>query len=595
MIDERTRRREDRFPMRVWIWLRRIFVTLGIVTALLLYALASVVSHGERQASMPDKFVLALALKPGFAAETRGAPALDQSLFKPAPTLRDVLDGLAAAAKDPRVKGVTAKLERTGLSLAQVQELRAAIKAFRKSGKFAWIYADSYSSGMGGYYLATAFDKVWMQPVGAVAITGIAAEVPFGKDLFDKIGVNPQFSHKGTYKSFPESLTRTGMSDANREMTESLIADLSRQIVADIAESRGLKPEELRAKIDSAPYGDQEALKEKLVDRLGYADELRDEAEKLAGIDDKGFIGLADYNTDRKGGASALLRGDQKGKPKVALITGSGEISATSQGGSGMGADKISAAFRKAEEDKDVAAVVFRIDSPGGSPEAAETMRRAVVQMKKKGRPVIVSMGGMAASGGYWAAAAADKIVADPGTLTGSIGVFGGKIELSGLWKKIGVNWDSVAEGKNARMWSTNRPFSPDELARFESLLSGIYDGFIARVAEGRHMPADKVEAVAEGRVWTGAQAKERGLVDELGGIEQAIALAKKTAKLPDDAPVAEFPPRRSGIEVLAEMVTGDDSALSLLPLNIDAGDLARLADQARENSILKMPDVAIH
>lgn len=598
---DQARRRDDRYPRKLWIYARRYFMAVGmLVTALFAFAVS--MAPDVTPEKLPGTIVLSAVFKPGLA-EAAGRPSLSQPLLKPAPTLREIIAALDAGAKDARVKGFVAKLENAHLNLAQIQELREAVHAFRKAGKFAWIYSESFgtfSPGMGDYYFASAFDRVWMQPVGAVAITGIAAEVPFGKTLLDKLGVNPQFSHKGTYKSFPEMMTRTGMSDANREMTSAIVGDLARQVEDGAGADRGFKPGQLRALIDAAPFSDADAEKAHLVDRLGYYDEMLDEAKKQAGVDDKGFVSLAHY-TDAGKGLSGLLQedADKKAGPKIALITGVGDIvsyggaQAAGFGGGGMAADKITAAFRAAEQDNDVKAVVFRLDTPGGSPEAAETIRRAVLSMQKKGRPVVVSMGGTAASGGYWVAAAADRIVADPATLTGSIGVFGGKMDLSGLWDKIGLSWDSVAEGKNARMWSSNRPFTPEETEKFESLLDGIYKSFIARVAEGRHMTPEKVEAVAEGRVWTGAQAKERGLVDELGGLARAVELARSLAKLDASVPVAEFPRRKSGLEEIAAFLTGDESVLSLLPLDVKAEDIVR-AELQKQNAVLRMPEPGV-
>ncbi len=259
-------------------------------------------------------------------------------------------------------------------------------------------------------------------------------------------------------------------------------------------------------------------------------------------------------------------------------------------GESGMSAEKIAEAFATVRDDENVAAVVFRIDSPGGSPEAAETIRRAIQLTQKKGKPVVVSMGGYAASGGYWVATPADKIVAQPGTLTGSIGVFGGKLEMSGLWDKLGVNWDAAVQGKNARMWSSNQPFSEDEFEKFEGMLGNIYDAFIVRVAEGRHMSKDKVEAIAEGRVWTGRQAKDIGLVDELGGLDRAVQIARELAKLDpeQEAPVLQYPPKKSTLEMFIDLATNGADA-SIGNLSPAAMDLIKVLN-APSSEILRSP-----
>jgi len=404
--------------------------------------------------------------------------------------------------------------------------------------------------------------------------------------------VEAQFVHKGIYKSAPESLTETGMSAPHREMMTGLVGDLSEQIVAGISADRRMTAEEVRGIIDGAPYSDSEALQLKLVDKTGYYDQMLDEAKAKAGKDAK-TVKLLDYSLVaeemKPGKGMAALAGkifrknEPSGRqPKIALIIGDGEIVSYKGnpqgvfGEPGMSADKIVEAFEDAEKDKDVAAVVFRIDSPGGSPAAAESIRHAIMKVQQKGLPVIVSMGGYAASGGYWIATPADKIVAEPASITGSIGVFGGKIVLAQLWKKLGVNWESVSVGDHARMWSPNAAFSPQEKARFDSMLDSIYEAFIAHVMEGRKMTRAQVLAVAEGRVWTGRQAKEKGLVDELGGLDKAVELAKAAAKLPptEEIPVERFPAPKSPLEMFVELAT---EGVSVMPvINIGADDVLR-------------------
>jgi protease-4 len=618
MTNENQRRNEDRYPGRLWIILRSFFIVAGVAAticmAMITITLSRVVSYTPPP--LPEKIVLYYSFK-GNILETVGTPSLTHPLLRPATTLREVTEALETGAKDAHVKGFVARLDGAKFSVAQIQELRDAVHIFRKAGKFAWFYTDSFQPGMSDYYLASAFGRIWLQPVGAVSLNGIAAEVPFAKDFLDKIGINAEFNHKGIYKSMPESMTRTGMSAPHREMISALVDDLAQQIETGIAADRGMKLPDLKKKIDTGLFVDEDALKEGLIDKIGYYDEVIDAAKAEAGIDTKGLVKLTGYallsdtlslSHGMVGFTTKLLRqtappGAYSGKAKIALIYGVGNITSSSTqspasfGEGGMGADKMTEAFRTALEDPDVAAVVFRIDSPGGSPEAAETIRRAVVEMKKKGRPVIVSMGSYAASGGYWIATPADKIVAEPATLTGSIGVFGGKMDLSPLWKKIGVNWDSVSQGENARMWSSNKPFSATESARFEAILDGIYKAFIARVAEGRHMTKEQVEAVAEGRVWTGQQAKARGLVDELGGIDRAIVLAKEAAKLDPTAeiPVLQYPPRKSALELFLSLAIDGEDSVSILPFNLDIASLTQaFATAYGRNAVLKMPAVIV-
>ncbi len=609
------RRKEDKPLWRVGTFFQRFFIVIGIAatisTIMVLSTLTKLANYVPP--ALPDKILLTYTFKSSLA-ETIGKPSLDQPLLRPATTLHEIVDALHNGAKDKRVTGFVARLQGMSLEPAHIQELRDAVHQFRKAGKFAHIYSDSFggfSSGMGDYYLASAFDEIWLQPVGLVAINGIAAEVPFFKDLFDKVGVRAEFNHKGKYKSAPESLTETGMSAAHREMMESLIGDLSGQIVAGIAADRGMTEAGVRALIDGAPYNDADALSKKLIDKIGYYDQLLAAAKKKADVGDDGVADITKYtfvsdtieiNKGMAGFVSKFLRKEDpasshKDKAKIALIYGAGEIisfggkSKSGFGETGMAADKIVAAFHATMKDEDVAAVVFRVDSPGGSPEAAESIHRAIQQTRQKGKPVIVSMSGSAASGGYWIAAGADKIVAQPATITGSIGVFGGKIEFSQLWSKIGVNWESVAEGRNARMWSSNKPFTENERAQFESVLDNIYAAFLARVAEGRGMSRDAVAAVAEGRVWTGRQAKEVGLVDELGGLDVALKLAKQLALLPEEqpVPVVNFPPRKSTFELFMELAT-DGSAFFAPRFEISMEDVLQSLTAEMQGHILKMP-----
>jgi protease-4 len=582
---------QDTFhPFRVFF--RRFFITVGVLTTLFFLSTVLLVGRALHPAppKMPDKILLTWRFKTELP-ETRDKPSLSSLSIGGGPTFREVADAVQQAAKDPRVKGFAARLDGARLSLAQEQELRDAVRRLRKAGKFAYVWTGSFeSSGMGEYYLASGFDRIWLQPVGALSVSGVAAEIPFARELLDKVGARAQFSHKGIYKSMPESLTLTGMSAPHREMMTSLVNDLAEQMEAGICAERKIAPADFLKLVDRSPLTADDALRGKLIDHIGYSDEMLEEAKKAAGVGEKDVVSLADYDTSTMPREKVL---ETFGKARIALITGTGDIVSSARGTSAMAADDIVPAFRAAAKDKDVAAIVFRVDSPGGSPEASESIRHALLEAKKKGKPVVVSMGGYAASGGYWVSAGADKIVAEPGTITGSIGVFGGKIELSGLWRKIGLNWDSVAAGKNALMWSMNRPFTPEESARADALLGVIYDSFLSLVSEGRHMPREKVAAVAEGRVWTGRQAKERGLVDELGGIDTAIIRAKQLAKLDPEAdiPVVEFPEKKSPFDELIALTHEEDG-------EVRAGaDLFTLAlDRLRaQTAALRMPYVIVH
>jgi protease-4 len=597
MLYKPQRRKSDGFGNAVLAFFRWFFIIAGVWTILIIFGIGMLIAYPPKHpgpAIHASSAILTYTFK-GTLTETADNPSFGGPLLHGSPTFGEIIDNLNAAVKDPEVKGFVARLQDESLTPAQLQELRDTLLKFRDAHKPTYIYADDYggaSSAMGAYYLASSFSQVWLQPVGEVEMNGVAAEVPFIKDTLDKIGVEPEFSHKGKYKSFPETFTLNGMSPANREMTTGMVNDLADQLIAGIAADRHLKADDVKKLMDDAPYNAEESLRLGLVDKLGYYEQMLEEAKRKAGEEGAHINSGAELS-----GTRSLLDYDPKPvktATKIALITGAGDIVASSSSGSDMAADKIAKAFEQARTDKSVAAVVLRIDSPGGSPEAAETIRHAIKETQqdkvrvlkngqrvvvRPGKPVIISMSGYAASGGYWIASAGDKIVAEPATLTGSIGVFGGKFVLAGLWQKLGVHWDSISVGANAEMFSSNTHFTDKQLARFESLLDGIYQAFIERVAQGRHLTPQQVEAVAEGHVWTGRQAKDRGLVDELGGLDKAVALAKEAAKLnpAKDYQLKHFPAEENPIEALMKMVSGDDDSVSIQKLfHLTAADFLK-------------------
>ncbi len=412
-------------------------------------------------------------------------------LAGPQRNLSDVLGALERARSDPRVKGLMLRIGGGELGLAQVQELRDAIRDFRAKGKPVFAYSDSYGefeSGTAAYYLASSCDEVWLQPLGLLSLVGLRAEQPFFRGSLDKLGIVPRFDKREEYKTAMNMLTDTAMTPAQREETTSLLTSLRGQIVSGIAQGRKLDPALVGDLIDKGPYLAQEALDNHLVDHLGYGEDALAGLKQAAGGDVKTMT-LAHY-LDRVGPPHA------KG-PVIALIYADGlmvrgKSDDTGLLGNGlMGSESVIHAFRLAERDKDVRAILFRIDSPGGSAVAAESVWNEVKAARAAGKKVIVSMGGVAGSGGYYIASDADKIVAEPATLTGSIGVLAGKVLVNGLSDKLGVTWDDVDTGGNAAMFSPIEDFSPAGHARFEAMLDDIYAGFKSRVAEGRKMDAD--------------------------------------------------------------------------------------------------------
>ncbi|MCB1555838.1 MAG: signal peptide peptidase SppA [Alphaproteobacteria bacterium] len=514
---------------------------------------------------LPDRMILSLTLDQDFAEHENDALAgIPGFADKQPPTIRDVVDALERAADDPRVVGLVAEMKGGPGNLAHLQELRAALGRFRTlHGKPAYIYASSYgeAGGLGAYYLASAFDQIWLQPMGTVSVSGLRAEMPFARDALDRLGIAPEFFARKEYKSIFESLTDREMSPANRTATQALIDDLGTRMVAEIAQDRGLSEMTVKTQLDKGLLTDEEALAAGLVQRVDYPDILKAEMMTDAETD----VSLSRYIHGLAHERKAAAKG-KKDDPRtwVALVYAVGAI--VSDGDSGFyGEESASAAtisedILSAAEDDSIKAIILRIDSPGGSPTASETIRRAIVRAREEyNKPVIVSMGATAASGGYWIASPADRIFALPGSLTGSIGVAGGKVALTGLWNKIGVNWDAVQYGDNTGLWSLNAPLSESGTERFNALMDRTYEGFIARVAEGRHMSPEDVDNVARGRVWSGAQAQQRGLVDALGGLSAALDYTAETLGVAnrDDLAVVVLPRPLSPFEKITDLIEG--------------------------------------
>ena len=537
------------------------FAAIGLFTVLLVAGVLVVVAGLKPTvAPLPGNIVLTVDLTKDLPEGASEEPLL-RLIAGTKPTLRDFLDAVEAAADDPRVKVLLARLGDDELGLAKIQEIRDAITAFRGKGKLAIAFADSFGEfgpGTRPYYLATAFDEIWLQPIGNVGLTGLYAESPFVKGTLDLLGIVPEFDHREQYKTAMNLLTETKMTPAHREEVEALLSSVAGQIVQGISLGRKLSESEVRQAIDRGPLLAEEAVQARLVDRLGYRDELIAHARTRAGSGAE-LTGLMTYldraqRPHRDGPTIALIYG-------TGLVVRGGGAANPLTGSNVMAAGEMTRAFRAAVRDASVRAILFRVDSPGGSAVASETIWREVVFARERGKPVIVSMGNVAASGGYYVAAAADKIVAEPATLTGSIGVLAGKLVVADLLKKIGVSTDSAQIGANAAMFSPTAEFSARAHARLEAFLDEIYKGFKDHVATGRHMTQEEVEAAAKGRVWSGEDAKARGLVDELGGYEAALRLAKEAAKIPPEAPVAltAFPREESLPELLYNRVFGKD------------------------------------
>ena len=550
--------------MRIVLFLLKclvgVFATLGFLlvagAAALVLLWEDVESLTARGVEVPEAAVLTLDLSAGII-EARPDNPLARAGRGHVPVMREVLAALDAAGRDGRVRGLFAHLGRGPLGLAEVQELRDAVKEFRRSGKFAVAFAESFGEAGDGtlhYTLASAFEEVWLQPSGDLDLTGLFLESPFLRGALDKIGVTPRLAQREEYKGMMNTFTDEALPEPQRRNLQRLVDSWLEQIVTAVAEDRGLTPERVSALVDRAPYGAAEALEHGLVDELGYWDQAAAGVLERAG-DDADTISLADY--------ARQLDDPAADGAVVALVYGLGPVTLAESendpffGRVVMGADTVARAIRDAVDDPDVKAILFRIDSPGGSYVASDAIWREVQRARDKEVPVIVSMSNLAASGGYFVAAPAHRIVAQPATVTGSIGVVGGKLVLTGLWDKLGITWDGVKAGANADVWSGNRDFSEAGWTYLQDSLDRTYADFTNKVADGRGLALERVIEVAKGQVWTGRDAKERGLVDALGGYATALDLAREAAGIAPEAPIElrVFPERRDPIEALIEDV----------------------------------------
>lgn len=488
--------------------------------------------------------------------------------------LRDAVAALHRAAEDPRVAGLIARVQLAAAPPGAVQELRDAIAAFTAvKPSLAW--AETYPGTL-SYYLATAFSEIWMQPSGTVGLIGFATNALFLRDALDKVGIEAQFVARGEYKSAANLFTQDRYTDAHREADARLIESLHNQVWAGIAEARGIDESALEGLADRAPLLREDAIAAKVLDRIGFRDEAYVRIAELTGTegadpDDEDApprLFLSRYAQARK--AAPAIPG-RKQHPLIAVVTVAGPI-VSGRGGpqllpgrSSAGGDTVAAALRQAAADDEVKAVVVRIDSPGGSVTGSETIWREVCRTRSGGKPVVASMGAVAASGGYYVAMAAENIVANPATITGSIGVVTGKLVARELKDRLGVGSDSVRTNPNADAWSPNAPFTPEQQALVEAEADLFYTDFVRRVAEARGLSEQAVEAVARGRIWTGADAAERGLVDELGGLRTAVRRAKVLAGLDADAEVRLIGyPSASVLDYLRPKVSSQPAAALL-------------------------------
>ncbi len=538
----------------VWIVLVLIIAAVGI-SAMGLLAMALFVGRAP-QVSGNSTLVLKIG---GDLQETEPGGVIGQ-FFEAPPTVRSIVDSLRKAKVDRRISSVVIRPTSAAALWGKVQEVRDAIVDFRRSGKPIIAYLEY--GGEQEFYLASACDKVFLMPTASLDLTGMASYELFLRGTLDKIGAYPDTLHIGQYKTASNTFTEHTFTPAHREMAESLNADLYEQLIRGLASGRHKSEQEIRTLVDHGPFLPEDAVRAGLVDDVAYEDELDDKVQLSKGS--VNFVSEREYRQ-----VSPASLGLNRG-PRIAVIYGigviaSGESNYDSPSGQVLGADTMVDYLRKARADASIKAIVLRIDSPGGSAIASDVIWREV-SLTRNAKPVIASMSDVAASGGYYIAMPAHAIVAEPATLTGSIGVVMLKFVIDGTLKKLGLNMEGVKNGRYADLYSPVRAFSPEERAKIQEHMQATYDTFVEKAAAGRNTTPERIDAVAQGRVWTGAQAKQIGLVDELGGLERALALAKQRAKLAPDSEVeiVVYPGRKSFYDIVKDPFGASERARAL-------------------------------
>ncbi len=481
------------------------------------------------------------------------------SFFKVGQSVRSVVESLRKAKVDSRISGVIIAPSASQKLWGKIQEIRDAVIDFRESGKPIVAYLEY--GGEQGYYIATATNRIYLMPTSTLHLTGLATYEVFLRGVFDNIDAYPDMLHVGEYKTAANRYTEKTFTPAHREMSESLNHDLYEQLISGIASGRQISETQVRAFLDKGPFLPEDAVRVNLVDELAYEDEIYDKVS-AAESDQQTIIEDSDYRM-----VSLSSLGLNKG-PRIAVIYVSGVIASGESkfdltGAQVVGSETLINSIRSVRDDKSIRAIVLRIDSPGGSALASDAIWRELVITREK-KPIIASMSDLAASGGYYIAMPAHAIVAQPATLTGSIGIVMGKIIFAGTYEKLGVNIESVSDGRYAEIYSPIRRFSDEERSKIEQQMSTFYDRFVEKVAQARKTTAGRIDKVAQGRVWTGRQAQQLGLVDDLGGLDRALMLAKERAgiSLDEEIELIFYPRQKNLFELVSASLAGGSARM---------------------------------
>lgn len=530
------------------------FIFLGIVS-LLVSSLQS-----DTEVTVRDKSVVEIRLQYPVKERSSKNPfeSFDYDAFESRQELglHDILRNIDKARRDERIKGIFLNLSSLSMGIATLDEIRGALSEFRKSGKFIYAYADSYTQG--AYYLASVANTVAVNPEGGVELRGLHTELMFFKGALDKLGIEPEVIRHGKFKSAIEPFTLDKMSPENREQISRLLGSVWNTWLGNISADRKLPKEELQAIADQyRSRKAKDALDLRLIDKTAYFDEVTDDLRKQCGLEEKEkvrYVELQKYN-------KAYVKPEKEfSNRKIAVVYAVGEIRSGQGSDEVIGSERISEAIRKARLDTTVKAIVLRVNSPGGSALASEVIWREAV-LARKAKPLVVSMGDLAASGGYYISCIADTIVAQANTLTGSIGVFGLLFNTQNMWKdKLGITFDTVRTGRFADIGSLSRPLTAEERAIYQEEVEQIYNVFIGHVAEGRNMTTAAVDSIGQGRIWSGTDAKQIGLVDVIGGLETAKSIAAKMAGL-DNYRTVNYPEQKEFLQKLMEDFSADAKA----------------------------------
>jgi protease-4 len=572
-----------------------VVIVVGLGVGLIVYSLR----HNEP--SIHDNSVLALKIEgdlPDYVPEdfTRRLLGQDEQ------SLTSLLMQIKKAKVDKRISSIIVEIDMTGAGWGKADEIRDAITDFRTSGKPIYAYME-YGSNK-EYYISTACDKIFVSPPGDLYINGLAAEVMFFRGSLDKLGIYPDVLQIGKYKNAPDQFTRKEMSDAHREAMNSLLDDLFNRLVETTAKARKKSTDEVRAIIDNAPLHSSEAASQGIIDGAMYRDEVEKELKKRLGYKDSDELHVVRANDYKRVAPDSL--GLETGE-RIAVIyasggIGSGRSKSSPTGEQSVGSDTVSKAISDARDDKNIKAIVLRVDSPGGSSYASDIIWHAIEVAKLK-KPVVVSMGDMAASGGYYISCNANKIVAEPSTFTGSIGIFAGKPVMKDFYNWLGINSEYVMRGKLSGIFRETEKFTPEERAKLESQIKNTYyNDFVPKVAKGRGKDPEYIDSIGQGRVWTGFQAKSNGLVDEYGGLDKAVDIAKQLANIPADHNVRRVVmpyPRSLFANLFGSSDESTDSdmkiaqqnaVISALPVNVRRSlQYAQMMDRMERGEVMAM------